>query len=96
MVHVLRDDSFQYSGGYSLIEDVIFELGVENSFDVGEPFDEIVLVFEVLWQFYMHGGIKSFEDDKEEFGGLVIKIGETLFKERLKFGEVVVNEIVEF
>lgn len=63
LVHVLRNDSLEYSGGHSLVEDVVIKLCVKDGFDVSEPLHEVVLDFEVLGQLNMHCGVKSLQDD---------------------------------
>jgi hypothetical protein len=54
------------------------------------------LVFEILWEFAVNAAEKCFENDVQQFGCLVVEIGEALFDEGLQFGEIVAGEVFSF
>jgi hypothetical protein len=54
------------------------------------------LVFEILWQFAVNTAEKGFENDVQQFGGLIVEIGKALFDEGLQFGEIVAGEVFGF
>lgn len=79
-----------------MVEDVVLELGVEQSFDVDEPLHEIVLVLEVIWKIDVDTGEKGFENDVHQLGGLIVEVGETLLDKGLQLRKVVWNKIFSF